>query len=83
MKGDTSVLYCWANSTARTHISLVPPPAGSNRVIVAHGNVARNATPVYPDEGEGVVFEPDGDGGFRLVGRLTADGWRRVAASID
>ncbi len=60
-----------------------PPPAASNRVIVAHGNVAREATPVYPDEGEGVVFEADGNGGFRLVGRLTADAWRRAAASTD
>lgn len=69
-------------ATAQRLLS-TPPPSGSNRVIVAHGNVAREATPVYPDEGEGVVFEPDGDGGFRLVGRLTADGWRRVANSAD
>jgi len=60
-----------------------PPPAASNRVIVAHGNVAREATPVYPDEGEGLVFAVDGSGGFRLVGRLTADDWRRVAESAD
>ena len=60
-----------------------PPAPGTNRVIVAHGNVAREATPVYPGEGEGVVFEPDGNGGFRLVGRLTPAAWRRVAVGID
>ncbi len=55
-----------------------PPPAGSNRIIVAHGNVARNATPVYPAEGEGVVFRPDGAGGFDLVGRVAPDAWARL-----
>ena len=56
-----------------------PPPEGANRVIVAHGNVAREATPVYPGEGEGLVFEPSTDG-FRLVGRLTPADWKRLAA---
>jgi phosphohistidine phosphatase SixA len=59
-----------------------PPPEGANRVIVAHGNVAREATPVYPDEGEGLVFEPAANG-FRLVGRLTPAAWSRLAASVD
>jgi len=56
-----------------------PPPAGANTVIAAHGNVARAATPVYPGEAEGVVFRPDGDGGFRFVGRLTPRQWRELA----
>jgi len=59
-----------------------PPPAGANRVIVAHGNVAREATPVYPGEGEAVIFEPV-DGGFRPVGRLTPDDWRRLAGGLE
>jgi hypothetical protein len=42
-------------------------------VIVAHGNVAREATPVYPGEGEALVFEPDGAGGFVLRGRIAVD----------
>lgn len=52
-----------------------PPEPGTNTVIVAHGNVARDATPIYPAEGEGVVFESDRRGGFRFIGRITADGW--------
>jgi len=56
-----------------------PPPPGTNRVIAAHGNVARAATPVYPGEAEGVVFRPEGDGGFRFVGRLTPEDWRELA----
>ncbi len=57
-----------------------PPATGSNVVIVSHGNVAQAATPAYPEEGEAVVFEPDGQGGFRLVGRLTPADWQRLSA---
>lgn len=56
-----------------------PPPAGTNTVIAAHGNVARAATPVYPGEAEAVVFRPDGDGGFTFVGRLSPEQWRALA----
>lgn len=49
------------------------PTAGSNRVIVAHGNVAQAATPVYPGEGEMVVFKPDGKGAFNFVGRISPE----------
>jgi hypothetical protein len=55
------------------------PEAGVNTVVVAHGNVAVNATSVYPDEGEGLVFRADGKSGFEFVGRLTAGEWRRLA----
>ena len=51
------------------------PDAGTNTLIVAHGNVAQAATPVYPGEGEGVVFQADGAGGFRVIGRLTPEQW--------
>jgi len=68
-------------STARRLLSS-PPPSGTNRIIVAHGNVAREATPVYPGEGEGLVFAPDG-GGFRLLGRLTPADWQRLAATAN
>ena len=52
-----------------------PTDPGSNRVIVAHGNVVSAATPVYPGEGEAVIFRPDGEGGFVFVGRLAPDQW--------
>lgn len=57
------------------------PPAGGNRVIVAHGNVARDATPVYPGEAEAVVFRPKGRGGFDVVARLTPEQWAELAAT--
>jgi hypothetical protein len=66
-------------ATARRLLATAPAD-GTNRVIVAHGNVARDATPVYPDEAEAVVFQPDGQGGFRVVGRLTPAQWGRLAA---
>lgn len=68
-------------STARTLLAKLPSP-GTNHVIVAHGNVAQAATPVYPGEGEGVVFKPDGDGGFTPVGRLTPEDWVRLATQL-
>jgi len=55
------------------------PDAGSNRIIVAHGNVAQAATPVYPEEGEVVVFKPDGKGSFVFVGRLTSEQWAQFS----
>lgn len=66
-------------ATARARLG-TPPPPGSNTVIVAHGNVARDATPVYPDEAEGVVFRPDGRGGFGVVARVTPETWEELAA---
>lgn len=67
--------------TARKRLS-TPPAKGTNTVIVAHGNVAREATPVYPGEAEGVVFLPDGAGGFRFVGRLTPKDWTALADKL-
>ena len=67
-------------ASARRLLS-TPPPEGSNRVIVAHGNVAREATPVYPGEGEAVVFRPLGSGGFQVVGRLKPADWARLAGT--
>ena len=54
------------------------PGVDVNRVIVAHGNVAREATPAYPGEGEALVFEPDGAGGFVLRGRIAVGDWARL-----
>jgi phosphohistidine phosphatase SixA len=55
------------------------PEEGTNRVLVAHGNVAQAATPVYPGEAEGVVFAPLGEGGFEVVARITPERWQALA----
>jgi hypothetical protein len=78
--------YCRTQETARLMavgpveastdvMNLRAPQPGSNRVIVAHGNVAREATPAYPSEGEGLVFKPGDDGEFYLVGRIEPEQW--------
>ena len=63
--------------TARRRLATVPAP-GTNTVIVAHGNVARDATPVYPGEAEAVVFKPDEEGGFEVIARLPPAAWKRL-----
>jgi hypothetical protein len=66
--------------TARARLATAPA-AGRNDVYVAHGNLAREATGVYPGEGEGLVFRPLGDGAFEFVGRLDPEQWRRLAGT--
>jgi broad specificity phosphatase PhoE len=58
------------------------PPAGTNVVLVGHGNVAREATPVYPGEAEGVVFRPAGDGSFEVVARIDVDRWLALSGIV-
>ena len=58
-------------------------PEGTNTVLVSHGNLARAATSVYPGEGEGLVFQPQADGGFVFVGRLSPTQWRQLAESLS
>ena len=67
--------------TARALLAQAPQ-GSTNTVIVAHGNVAQAATPVYPAEGEGIVFEADGQGDFRFIGRLKPAEWQDLAHTL-
>ncbi|MCP4392562.1 MAG: hypothetical protein GY802_30005 [Gammaproteobacteria bacterium] len=69
-------------ATAQRLLSSQPRTVG-NRVIVAHGNVARAATPAYPAEGEGLIFKPDGDSSFILVGRIEPQQWAELLTLAD
>ena len=53
-----------------------PVKPGVNTVIASHGNPFRAVagTP-YLAEGEAAVIEPLGANGFRIVARITKDGW--------
>ena len=53
------------------------PEAGTNTIIVAHiGTINRNfGLPIPFDEGDTYVFEPMGDDGFKLVGRIALLDW--------
>jgi len=44
-------------------------------VIVTHGFNVKSVTGFQPAEGEAVIFKPDGDGKFAVVGRLLAVQW--------
>jgi broad specificity phosphatase PhoE len=58
------------------------PPADNNLVIVSHKpNIINAFGKDWLDvrEGEASVFEPDGNGGYRLIVRIQASEWRRLA----
>jgi len=57
-----------------------PVPAGTNRVIVSHGNPFHAvAATAYLAEGEAAVVAPRGNGRFDVVGRIPRDRWADLA----
>ncbi|HVM17243.1 MAG TPA: histidine phosphatase family protein [Gaiellaceae bacterium] len=59
-----------------------PPPADTNRVVVAHKDNLEDVAGVVLDEGETAVFEPLGNGEFRFAGRVPAAVWTKLAAAL-
>jgi broad specificity phosphatase PhoE len=62
------------------------PPADSNLVIVSHKpNLIAAFGTDWSDlrEGEASVFEPDGQGGFKLIVRVPADEWAKQSSVSD
>ena len=58
-----------------------PVPAGTNRVIVSHGNPFHAvAGSPYLAEGEAAVVAPRGTGRFEVVARVPRDRWADLAA---
>jgi hypothetical protein len=54
------------------------PSASRNTVLISHNDVLqarRVGLDVSLDQSEAAVFRPDGDGTFRLVGRIKKDQW--------
>ena len=66
---------------ARQRLSM-PPEAGTNTVLVAHGNVLQAASDTYTGEAGAVVFRPDGNGRFSIVARISPEEWTRLAADF-
>ncbi|GEM_PF-4795655 len=59
------------------------PPAGVNTVLVTHSEVIRNAVGLNDlEEGETLIYKPDGKGGFSLTGRVLAAEWPVAAAPV-
>jgi broad specificity phosphatase PhoE len=62
------------------------PPAGDNLVIVSHKpNIIDAFGNDWSDlrEGEASVFEPDGDGGYKLIVRVQSDEWVKLSSVSD
>ena len=58
----------------RSLVTTLPAP-GTNRVIVSHRSNIAEVANVSLAEGEGVVFRPDGAGGFDLLGTAMPNAW--------
>ena len=57
------------------------PRAGTDLAIASHGNPFHAvADTTYLAEGEAAIIEPLGAQGFRIVARITKDGWSALAA---
>lgn len=54
-----------------------PPQAGTNTVLVAHGNLLSAAAGVSLSEGEAAVFSPLGDGQFEFVNTVSLQDWHQ------
>jgi phosphohistidine phosphatase SixA len=62
------------------------PPAGSNMVIVSHKPNIMDAFGkdwFEVREGEASVFKPDGNGGYKLVVRILANEWSKLAQASN
>lgn len=55
------------------------PEEGTNTVLVGHVTTLREAAGAEPREGGTVVYRPDGNGNFLLVGEIAPGGWQRLA----
>jgi phosphohistidine phosphatase SixA len=55
-------------------VAMLPAP-GTNTVLVGHVFNVQKTFGLSPTEGEAIVFRPDGRGGYRVVGQLTATQW--------
>jgi phosphohistidine phosphatase SixA len=62
------------------------PPAGSNTVIVSHKPNIMDAFGkdwFEVREGEASVFKPDGNGGYKLIVRILASDWSKLAQASN
>lgn len=66
--------------TATARLS-TPPAAGTNNVIVAHGNVFLLAARTRPVELGAAVVRSDRNGGFSVVARISPEEWATLAKS--
>jgi len=66
-----------AASQLRPLLSAAPMPQ-TNTVLVSHSTNILGTIGFAPEEGEAVVFKPDGKGGYKLVGRIRPKQWSEL-----
>ena len=73
-------------AAALRKIAGTTPPPGTNIIVVTHKpNILDAFGKDWFDvrEGEASVFKPDGNGCYRLVARIQAGDWSKLAQAID
>jgi len=73
-------------AAALRKIAGTTPPPGTNIIVVTHKPNILDAFGkdwFEVREGEASVFKPDGNGGYRLVARVQAGDWSKLAQAID
>ncbi|HET6161636.1 MAG TPA: hypothetical protein VFE34_25070 [Dongiaceae bacterium] len=68
---DTGLFY---PDYVRRQLAVTPTP-GTNNVLVGGENVLREIIGFQIDMAEMAIFQPDGHGGTRLIGRLKVQDW--------
>jgi hypothetical protein len=69
-------------AAAMKKLAATVPPAGTNTILVSHKpNIVDAFGKDWFDvrEGEASIFKPDGSGGSRLVVRIQAADWGKLA----
>lgn len=59
------------------------PEDDTNTVLVGHVSSIEPAAGATPEEGGGVVFRPDGDGGFQIVAEVAPAGWQSLVQQVS
>jgi hypothetical protein len=71
--GDASQKRPWDHIR---NLGRVPPPPMTNSVFISHSRVGEIFGGSVIDEGEAVIVEPDGKGGFKLLARVNWNEWK-------
>ncbi len=72
-EGDPSQARPWRHMR---NLGKVPPAALTNSVFISHSRTGEIFGTDVLMEGEAVIVEPDGKGGWALLARVTADEWK-------
>ena len=67
-------------ASALKQMLATPLPPGTNAVLVGHTSNLKEAAGIWPkNEGDAIIFRPDGHGGFAFVARMSIADWEAAA----